>query len=774
MTTSSQLRLIFLPLALLSAHVYAADKPATRSTNGSKTDLSSLSIDRIFGKKEFAADKVEPPCWLDDSHYAMLEDSLSVKDGKEIVRYELPSGKRKVLVPATSLMLPDESKPMEIDSFSWSDDGKTVLLFTNSKRVWRQNTRGDYWAYDLSKKQLKKLGGDGKPSTMMFGSLSPDGSRIAFVRQNNIYVQNLSDLRITQLSTDGSETIINGTSDWVNEEELDLRMAYRWSPNGKQIAYWQFDTSGVHNYTLVNDTDTPYEQNILVYKYPKVGEMNSACRVGVVAATGGTTTWMNTHADPRNHYIPEMEWALDSHSIYFEQLNRLQNTNLVIQGDAATGDVRTIFVDQDEAFLDANVQLRWIGKGKRFLWLSERDGWRHLYAVASDGQSTTLLTPGKFDVIRVAGVDAQQGCVYFLASPENPTQAYLYRASLDGSKAVSRVTPKDQPGTHIYNISPGGRWAMNVWSRFDQPPISEIVKLPDHSRVRLLSDNAKLRNKLAQLDKCPSEFFRVDIGHVRPGRADTEPGVQLDAYSIKPPHFDPAKKYPLLIYVYGEPASATVVDHWTGNQYLWYCMLAQQGYVVMSFENRGTETPRGRDWRKSIYRQIGILASADQAAALRQVLKQDPYIDPKRVGIWGWSGGGSMSLNAIFRYPKLYRMAMAIAFISDERLYDTIYQERYMGLPDDNKLGYKNGSPITFAHQLEGDLLLVHGTGDDNCHYQSCEMLVNKLVKCNRQFSMMTYPNRSHGIFEGENTTRHLYETLTRYLHEHLPAEPAQ
>jgi dipeptidyl-peptidase-4 len=307
-------------------------------------------------------------------------------------------------------------------------------------------------------------------------------------------------------------------------------------------------------------------------------------------------------------------------------------------------------------------------------------------------------------------------------------------------------------------ISENGRWSFHTYSRFGQPPVIELVELPDHKVVRVLAGNATLRERLADLKPCSSEFFRVTISK----------GVALDAWCLKPPEFDPARRYPLLIYVYGEPAGSTVLDQWGGETYLWHCLLAQRGYVVMSMDNRGTAAPRGREWRKSIYRQIGILASEEQAAATRTILRERPYLDPQRVGIWGWSGGGSMSLNALFRHPDLYRMAMAVAFVSNQRLYDTVYQERYMGLPADNEAGYTNGSPITFAHQLQGDLLLVYGTGDDNCHYQNCEVLSNELIKHHKPFAMMAYPNRTHAIKEGDGTKRHLYETLTRFLSEHL------
>ena len=286
------------------------------------------------------------------------------------------------------------------------------------------------------------------------------------------------------------------------------------------------------------------------------------------------------------------------------------------------------------------------------------------------------------------------------------------------------------------------------------------MRLPQHRRVRLLADNSELRAKLRDLTSCSNRFFRVDIGQ----------NVKLDAWCIQPPHFDPAKRYPLVLQVYGEPAGQTVLDRWGGDTYVWHYLLAQRGYLVMSIDNRGTPAPRGRAWRKCIYRQIGVLAPADQAAALRQILHDQPYVDPQRVGIWGWSGGGSMTLDAMFRYPKLYRAGLAVAFISDQHFYDSIYQERYMGLPKDNETGYKNGSPITHAHQLEGNLLLVYGTGDDNCHYENCAALMNELIKRNKQFSLMLYPNRTHSINQGENTRRHLFDTLTRFLQEHLPA----
>ncbi len=749
-------------LFVLLAKIWGASDPRS-------ADPSRLTVDRIFGKEqEFKTEDWGPARWLSDSAaYTTLEvaarlrssgSETNAKPAKDIVRYVAESGQRDVLVAAESLIPPGQSRPLPIEDYAWSDDGSRVLLFTNTRRVWRQETRGDYWVFDRRTQALKKLGGNAQPATLMFATFSPDGQRVAYVHQNNLYVQSLDDLRIKPLTTDGSATVINGTADWVNEEEFGLRNGLRWSPDGKYIAYWQFDTASVREFQLINYTDALYPK-ITSFAYPKVGETNSACRVGVVRSTGGKTRWFRPSTDPRNHYIPRMEWAKDSRRLLFQQLNRLQNTNQVLEGDARTGATQVRFTDRDDAWVEVMEEMTWIDGGRRFLWLSERDGWQHLYAVSASGQGVTLLTPGEFDVIKVAGVDDQERCVYFIASPEDPTQRHLYRAPLDGSGGLVRVSPSDQPGTHSYDLSKDGRWAFHTYSRLGRPPVVELVRLPAHQVVRTVAGNAKLRDKVAALKPWSTEFFRVNLSD----------GPPLDAWCLKPPDFDPARKYPLLIHVYGEPAGSTVVDGWGGEKYLWHGLLAQRGYVVISIDNRGTAAPRGRDWRKSIYRQIGILASADQAAATREILRTRPYLDPARVGIWGWSGGGSMSLNAIFRYPDLYQTAMAIAFVANQRFYDTIYQERYMGLPADNEAGFRDGSPITFAHQLKGHLLLAYGTGDDNCHYQNFEVLVDELIRHHKPFTSMPYPNRTHAIKEGENTARHLYETLTRYLEARLP-----
>ena len=722
---------------------------------------SVLTLDRLFSSGDFSGDHFGPARWLDDgSGYTTVEASEAVQRGRDIVRYDPATGRREVLVSAERLVPSSGSQPLAIHNYVWSPDGRKLLIYPNSKRVWRQNTRGDYWVLDLETGRLQQLGGDATPSTLMFAKFSPDGTRVGYVREHNLYVEHLADGHIVPLTHDGSTTLINGTFDWVYEEEFSLRDGFRWSPDGTRIAYWQIDAEGVRDFLLINYTDSLYSF-VIPIQYPKAGTTNSACRVGVVSADGGETTWFEPTDDLRNHYIARMDWAANSDEIIFQHFNRQQNTLEVMLGNVDNGAMGPIFVERDSAWIDIHDDLHWLDDGNRFTWVSERDGWRHAYLVERSGSETQLITRGDFDILSVARVDEAGGWLYYMASPENPTQRYLYRTPLRGDGPVERLTPVDQPGTHSYQMSPDAKWAIHTHSTFDTPPVIDLVRLPEHEVVRTLVDNARLHATVEALTRGETEFFRVDIGD----------GVLLDGWMITPSDFDPAKRYPVLFYVYGEPWSQTVVDRWGGNRTLWHTMLAEQGYVVMSIDNRGTPQPRGRAWRKIVYGSVGVLASQDQAAAVRAI-NQWSFVDSTRIGIWGWSGGGSMTLNALFRYPEVYHMGMSVAPVPDQRYYDTIYQERYMGTPQDNPDGYREGSPITYAQNLQGDLLLIHGTGDDNVHYQGSEALINKLIEHNKHFTMMSYPNRSHGIWEGRGTTRHLYGLLTRYLNEHLPPGP--
>jgi len=730
-----------------------------------QADSTLLTVDRIYASPEFRSGSFGPLAWLaDGAAYTTLERPADGKAGRDIVRYDAQTGARTILVPAARLVPPGGSDPLDIDEYSWSADGKRLLVFTNTEQVWRTNTRGDYWALDLSSWTLKKLGGNGPASTLMFAKFSPDGGRVGWVRygEYNLYVEDVASGRITQLTSDGSRTTINGTFDWVYEEELGLQDGWRWSPDGQAIAYWQLDATGVRDFPLYDTTDSLYAF-VTPVQYPKAGMTNSAGRVGVVAATGGPTRWINIPGDPRNNYIARMEWAppvqqaAGSRELVIQHMNRLQNTLHVMLADAQSGAVRTAFTDQDSAWVEQFDELRFVNGGRDILWLSERSGWSHLYLFPRAGGTPRALTSGAWDVLGVQRVDTAGGWVYYTASPDNPTQRYLYRVSLTKRGAPQRVTPAGEPGVHGYNVSPSGRFAVHNYTRFGVPPTATLVSVPEHRALRTLVDNAALKAKVAGLRLGAAEFQQVDIGD----------GIRLNAYLIKPPDFDPARKYPVFFTVYGGPGSQTVLDSWGGANYLWHQMLAQRGYIVASVDNRGTGA-RGRAWRKIIYKQMGVIETRDQAAAARAIGRL-PYVDSTRIGIWGWSYGGFMSLNVITQAPDVYRMAIAVAPVTHWKFYDTIYTERYNGLPQDNAAGYDKGSPVTYAKNLKGRLLIVHGSGDDNVHYQNTEVMVNALVAANRPFSLMVYPNRNHSI-SGGATRQHLFTLLTKYVEENLPA----
>jgi dipeptidyl-peptidase 4 len=721
-------------------------------------DSTLLTIDRIFASRDFGAARGQQTRWVENgAGYTALEPSDSVKGSVDIVRYDTETGTRTVLVPAYRLIPADAKAPLSIEDYDLSDDGSRLLIFANSSRVWRTNTRGDYWVLDLRTFSLTKLGRDGRPSTSMFAKFSPDGKRVAYVRENNIYVEDIVSGATTQLTHDGSRTIINGNFDWVYEEEFSIRDGFRWSPDGSSIAYWQLDASGVRDFLMLNTTDSLYSYVIPV-QYPKVGETLSACRVGVVKAGGGPTVWAKVNGDPRNTYIPRMEWAANSGELVLQHLNRLQDTLQVMLADAATGTTRTVITETDSAWVDVVDDLKWFDGGKRFTWVSERDGWNHVWMVERDGSAQRLITHGAYDVAKIVSIDEKSGWLYFMASPENATQSYLYRTRLDGKGKASCLTPVAQQGTHGYDVAPGAHYAFHTFSTFLAPPEGELIRIPGHEVIRTTIDNRKLAKKFASLKRGRTEFFKVDAG-----------GVVLDGWRMLPANFDSTKKYPVLVNVYGEPAAQTVVDRWGGRDMLWHTMLTQKGYIVLSVDNRGTPAPRGREWRKCVYKKIGVIASIDQAAAIRKI-RQWPFVDSTRIGVWGWSGGGSMTLNLLFRYPDLYQSGMSVAPVSDQHLYDAVYQERYMGLPSLDDKAFVEGSPITYASGLKGNLLIVHGTGDDNVHFQNTERVVNALIAANKQFTMMAYPNRSHGIYEGRGTTRHLYTLLTNYLMQNLPA----
>ncbi len=680
-----------------------------------------------------------------------------------LVKYTLPSFERKELVQAAQLTPAGKTAPLPVRDFSFSDDGNKILIYTNSKKVWRRETRGDYWILNKADLTLHQVGKNMPESSLMFAKISPDAKQVAYVSGHNIYTEDIVSGVVTQLTKDGTDRIINGTFDWAYEEEFGCRDGFRWSPDSKSIAYWQIDARDIRNFLMINNTDSIYSFVVPV-EYPKVGQDPSACKVGVVSVATAQTTWMNVPGDQKQHYIPRMEWADNSTEIILEQLNRKQNEAGVFICNALTGAANLVYTENDKAWIDTKerwsnepVGWEWLNNGKDFLWVSEKDSWRHIFLISRDGKKQTLLTNGNYDITRIEAIDENSGYIYFMASPDNATQLYLYRIALKGKGKLELMSPTNEMGTHRYNISPTGLYASHDFSNHFNQRLSEWVSLPKHVAIKVNSDQMAVQPLAA--GRNPVEMFQLT----------NEDGVTMDGWMVKPANFDSTKKYPVLFSVYSEPAATTVKDvAGIGNNRLYAGDMAADGYIQISVDGRGTPAPKGAAWRKAIYQNIGIINIRDQAMAAK-IIRQWPYVDSNRIAVQGWSGGGSTTLNLLFQYPQFYQTGIAIAPVANQLLYDNIYQERYMGLPQENSEPFTQGSPTTHAKNLKGNLLVIHGTGDDNVHYQGTEQLINELVKDGKQFQMMSYPNRTHSINEGPGTSAHLAKLFTTYLNEHCP-----
>ncbi|MGJ7033244.1 DPP IV N-terminal domain-containing protein [Niabella hirudinis] len=665
----------------------------------------------------------------------------------------------KVFMTKQELTPTGSNEALNVQSFTLSPEGSRILLFANTQRVWRENTRGDYWVFDRSTKRLTQLGQGLPAASLMFAKFSPDGKKVAYVSKHNIYVEDLANHQRSAVTSDGTNRIINGTFDWAYEEEFGCQDGFRWSPDGSRIAYWKLDARNIRNFLMINNTDSLYPFTIPV-EYPKVGQNPSSCTIWLYDIATGATKQAAIDGDPVQHYIPRMEWTPKGTSIILQQLNRQQNDSRILLVDATSATSKQIYHETDAAWIDIKSRWNdndpsgwdWVSTNGDFLWLSEKNGWRQIYKLDLSGKET-LITREAIDVIRFNLYDTATQTIYFAASPKNATQNYLYRISLKGGKAV-RVTPAGLEGTNEYTISPNGKIAILNHSSAAELANGAIVSLPAHQEL------AKARRIIkANTGDPETEFFKLK----------TADGVELDGWMVKPQPFDPNKKYPVVFYVYGEPASQTVVDKYgTGKNFLYNGSMARDGYVYISLENRGAPAPKGSPWRKAIYRNIGRINIRDQAMGAKEILKWD-FIDSSRVAVWGWSGGGSSTLNLMFQYPEIYKTGIAIAAVTNQLLYDNIYQERYMGVPVSSNEDFVKGSPVTYAKNLRGNLLYIHGTGDDNVHYQNAELLINELIRQGKQFQLMSYPNRTHSISEGEGTREHLSALYTNYLKMYCP-----
>lgn len=688
-------------------------------------------------------------------------------DKNELVSYTLPNKVAKTRLTTAQLTPAGESEPIKVAHFTFTLDQQKVLLFTNTQKVWRLNTRGDYWVFDFNTNTLTQLGKTLPTASLMFAKFSPDGKNVAYVSGNNLYREDLTSSAIQPLTTDGTVSLINGTFDWAYEEEFACRDGFRWSPDSQSIAYWQIDASAIKKFYMINNTDAIYSQ-LVPLEYPKVGEKPSACKVGVVSLSDAKTTWIGIPGDASQNYIVRMEFIPKTNKLLLQQLNRKQNQSKLYIADVLKGNTKVIHEEADEAWVDLfqignsyaidyTNNFSFLEPTNSILWASEKDGWRHLYQVSLEGKPEVLITKGNYDVMDLKHINTKDGYVYYMASPDNATQKYLYRSKLNGKGKNELLSPESLKGTHDYSFSSNGKYAEHTFTNHYTPETSELITVANQ---KALNAEENILNAIKKVEEKPTtEFFKIT----------TADNVEMDGWMVKPTNFDPTKKYPVVFYVYSEPAGTTVTDtYYTGKNGLYQGDMADDGYIYMSLDNRGTPAPKGRAWRKAIYRKIGVVNINDQAKAAQEILKWD-FVDADRVAVWGWSGGGSATLNLLFQHPEIYKTGISVAAVANQLTYDNIYQERYMGLPQENREDFVAGSPMTYAKNLVGNLLYIHGTGDDNVHYQNAEMLVNELIKYNKQFQFMPYPNRTHGIFEGEGTRKHLATLFTNYLKLHCP-----
>ena len=724
------------------------------------SDASLLSLDRIHSN-EFYQDYGSKIQWIENGEaYVIIEKSDDGED--ELVRYESATQKGAVYVASDHLKTGDKS--LAIQSFSLSPDRDKILIFTNSSRVWRTNTKGDYWVYDITTKSLKQLGKDLEPSSLMFAKFSSDNSHAYYVHKFNIYKEDFKTDKITQLTSDGNGDIINGTFDWVYEEEFGKRDGFILSPDDRHLAFWRLDASETGTFYMINNTDSIYSTLVPV-QYPKVGQEPSAAKIGVIDLASDKTIWIPLEGGEKENYIPGIQWV-NKDLLLVQQMNRHQNQLIVWSYKPSNGTLKKVYTEKEDTWVDlgypdtsadgwGNNDLTTIDGGASFLRMTENDAWRHIYKVNISTGEKSLITPFDYDVASMR--TATNKGVFYIASPTNSTQRYLFETDLKGKGKAKRITPEAFSGVNNYNVSPNGKYAFHTHQNVNKVRTVRFISLPDHKTLKTIVDNKAYADKLATLKMPQIRFTKVT----------TEEGIEIDVRMVMPTDFDSSKKYPVLFHVYGEPWGQVATDTQVG---LWNIMMAQKGYVVIDMDNRGTPCLKGSAWRKSIYRQVGRINAKDQGLAAKEILKLD-YLDEDRTAVWGWSGGGTMTLNLLFKFPEIYKTGVAVAAVSNQLVYDNIYQERYMGLPQENMEDFVDGSPVTYAKNLKGNLLLIHGTADDNVHYQSAELLINELIKQNKKFQMMSYPNRSHGIYEGENTRKHLYTLITDYIMEHTPVD---
>ncbi len=703
---------------------------------------NTITLEKIWNEQTFVPRGISlGKSMADGEHYTLVEDQHKIN------MYEYATGKLvRTIFNLEGLITNDEGDTPRIDNYYFDNDEKQILIAVNSESIYRHSSQSDFLIADIENNTITPLSENGKQRLATF---SPNGQYIAFVRDNNIFLTSVKEQNEKQVTFDGKiNHIINGTADWVYEEEFGFTKGFQWSPDSRKIAYYRFDESHVKEFVmLLYGSLYPQEYR---FKYPKAGEENAHVSIHVYNLTTGNTLKLDT-GEETDQYIPRIRWTRNADKIAVYRLNRHQNHLEILAFDVAGGNQYTLYEEKNKYYIDINDHLYFTKDGERFILSSEKSGYRHLYLYTIDGDEIGAITKGSWDINSFLGFDETRNLIYFTSYEQSPMQNHLYCIAPDGSEK-KLLTPAE--GWHSPSFSEGFRYFINNHTTINTPPVYSI----HHSsgeRINILEDNAELKEKLASHRFGDVTFMTV------PGAN----GVELNTWILFPPDFDPDKEYPLFMYVYGGPDSQTVTHRWNTYNGAWFQMLAQMGYVVVSVDNRGTGA-RGEEFRKLTYMQLGKYETQDLIEAAT-FLGQLPFIDDNRIGIFGWSYGGYLSSLSLALGNDVFDAAIAVAPVTSWRFYDTVYTERYMRTPQENPEGYDNNSPINHVDKIRGAYLLVHGSADDNVHYQNTMEMADALIEANVDFDLNIYPNHNHGIFGG-NARLHLYRLMTRFLEENL------
>lgn len=709
--------------------------------------LKNFDLEEIWTSRKFyPKTPVGMQSMKDGEHYYVIEED-EINNTLAINIYTYKDGKKvKTLFNQSDVTEANNNITVNIEDIQLNDAENKVLIATEGEQIYRHSSKYDYYIYNIAEKKITKLSDKGK---QRLASFSPDGTKVAFIRDNNLYYFDLTTQKETAITTNGEwNNIIYGTTDWVYEEEFGFTNAYFWSPESNKIAYYRFDESQVKLFTMTMYGEL-YPDNY-EYKYPKAGEDNSLVTIHVYDITKGNSTTMDIGTET-NQYIPRILWSKNKDKLAIYRLNRLQNNLEILLADANTGKHDIIYKETNKYYIEINDNIYFFNDNNTFLISSEKDGYNHLYLFNFKGEQVKQLTSGKWEVTNFYGVDEKNKWIYYASTVESPADRTLCRISIDGKNTIQLSKRK---GTNRAEFSTNYKYYLHSYSNANSP-LEYAVCTADGKEILALQKNDELKELLKKYQISPREFFTFK----------TSENIELNGWMMKPANFDVNKKYPVLMFVYGGPGSQEVNNRWDYNDYLWHQLMTQKGYFVVCVDNRGTGY-KGEEFKKCTYLQLGNLETIDQIEAAKY-LGTLPYIDSKRIGIFGWSYGGYMSTLCLTKGAEYFKAAIAVAPVINWRYYDNIYTERFMRTPQENPRGYDDNSPISHAYKLKGKYLLVHGMADDNVHMQNAVAMADALVKKNIPFEMMFYPNKNHGIYGGK-TRLHLFTKITNFIEQNL------